>query len=213
MLTLWIVGGVVLLLVLTILFGPIGIRLTLVHPYNVALRVSWIGIPVYRWSFGPKAPGRRKKKRRAAPRGGARRKGVPGFREGRALIAVLRTPGVARLLWDTARRAVDALELVKGELYLALGFRDRSKTGGLAALIGAIGPRFTAGHGKLKLELAPDFQGRTFSADGELSIRTLPISWISLGLSLLFSETAREGWRVWKAELNRKPKAKDDTPA
>ena len=197
MLTLWIVGGVGLLLLLLILFGPIGVRLALTHPYKVSVRVNWIGIPVFSWSLGEKRGHKPHRKKRKGRKSG--RHASP-IRQGKALISVLRTPGVARLLWDTTRRAIDALELVKGELYLAIGFKNRTGTGLLAGLLGTIGPRFSAGHGKVKIELAPDFQGRVFAADGEVVIRTLPLSWISLGLSLLFSRTAREAWRVWKRE-------------
>jgi hypothetical protein len=198
----WIVLAVVVGLLLLLLFAPIHLKASLEHPLRFGVRLSWLWIPV--WSL---MPGRRRRKRKRSA--GPRRKRRVGMREGRALIAALRTPGVARLLWSTALKVMDSLTLVKGELVVAMGFSSRGATGGLAALLAGIGPRFALGRGKINIELAPDFGGRRLSAEGELTVRTHLFSWLSIGLGLLFSRTARDGWRVWKSELKRRPAARE----
>ena len=195
--TVWIVLAVVVVLLACLLFGPIDARVRLGWPLELDLRVTWFSIPI-----PLKARSNKPKASRGKRKGPSIRKLQALFRlrTGRAIMAVIRVPGLTSLVMELARKAFQAIELVKADFLVAAGVGKAGKHLWLAAALSGIRPRVVAGQGRINIEVSPDFDGRRFELDGEMILRTRPWPWLVLCVRALCSRTLWRAWRTWKRE-------------
>jgi hypothetical protein len=197
----WIVVGVVVLVFLVLLYGPVDLCVTLERPFLPSFRLSYFGIPLpvggqkRRPAMAPLAAPKKKKKRKGG--GLIRLIGtLAKLRDLRPLLAIARVEGAPRYLWDNGRRALGNMRLAKGRLVLNLWLASPSANAWLMAFLAWAQPRIGSGRSRIEIEFAPDPLRVGFGAEGEMVLRTRPAFWLGLGLRLLFDRTT---WRILAA--------------
>ncbi len=204
----WAVTLAILLVLVVLVFAPIEFRAGLREDRGMGFSVHWLGIP---FRFGGK-----KKPAAAKPaKAPSKKKKAPGasklLRMGKAGMAVARAPGVRALLWRTALRSIDALELVKAHLSIVVGVGDPALTGLLHGAFAVARPRFEAGDERVHLELAADFTRARLHVEGEAIVRTRAFPWIVIAVQLLCSDATWRAWRAWKSAMRPKAAATPET--
>lgn len=197
----WMIVGVVVLVLLVLLYGPVDLRVTLDRPFIPGFRLSYFGIPLP--TGGAKrrppaplaAPSKKKKKRKGG--GLIRLIGtLAKLRDLRPFLAVARVEGAPRYLWDNGRRALGNMRLARGRLVVNLWLANPSANVWLMAFLAWAQPRIGSGRSQVEIEFAPDPLRMGMGVEGEMVLRTRPAFWLGLGFRILFNRTT---WRILAA--------------
>ncbi|MBS0297918.1 MAG: hypothetical protein JSR45_16550 [Proteobacteria bacterium] len=197
----WMIVGVIVLVVLVLVYGPVDVRVTLDRPFLVRFRVSYFGVPV---AWGPRV--RPLTLPRGSPKAGKKRRRKGGLmrligtlaklRELKPLLDVARVEGAPRYLWENGRLALSKVRLVRARLVLSLWLPDPSANAWLFAFLAWAQPRIGSGRSCVEIAFAPDPLQLGLGAEGEMVLRTRPAFWLAFGFKLL---TDRVTWRLLHA--------------